>query len=186
METQLWMSVESTHPDALRLTMSRDLHIGQMDVSPGIITMVGRRTKAALLGQMLGLHERIPAHNQVHLWTSPSLNGQDPILVIDCEAHVAASSRASAPVVTGRSSSWEFSDMDRQSLCGLLCDRVFGIFSGLGGQRAVARSASAHPTRRGNVLRHLRREDRRAPSSIAPVQRPTRSEGVCRRGCYSA
>lgn len=150
MEPRPWISCENS-PGGIVLTKHDQSIFPRTlaDVKPTYITMIGRKTKATLLAQILATRTPRPAHNQVYLCTTSRFQiDQTPVVMIDSEIHETLPNTAvTKSPANSTARSWKLELSEGKHLGSILCDRIFTPFSSvicffasdLGGQKAVAR-----------------------------------------------
>ena len=115
------------------------------DAKPSYITFLGKRSKAILLGHILGKNADVPVHKQIYLWCSPRLRGGNtPIVVIDCNVQNTNSPDPN-PIRQTRNTT-VLTVPDTTNISATLCGSIFSLFSSviccfvddIGGPAAVA------------------------------------------------
>jgi hypothetical protein len=124
---------------------------------PSIVTLVGKRTKAVLLGEMLANDIAIPVHKDVFLWSSPKMRGEGgyaPLVIIDCGIQNSHSQPPPSSICVSSRPKHIWSMPRIENFSAALCGHIFSPFSGvlccfvsdLGGPRGVAKWLAALAT----------------------------------------
>jgi hypothetical protein len=153
MATLPWLTL-TTSPGGNTLTCHEPpLHLQNTTVEscskPSYITIVGKRSKSALLDQMLGDAASVPVHRDVYLWSSPQMRtgAGAPLVIIDCGVQNSNLQPADYALINGTQTSKSLPIPFTESINAMLCGKVFSPFSSvlccvvsdLGGPKAVAK-----------------------------------------------
>jgi hypothetical protein len=153
MATLPWLTL-TTSPGGNTLTCHEPpLHLQNTTVEscskPSYITIVGKRSKSALLDQMLGDAASVPVHRDVYLWSSPQMRtgAGAPLVIIDCGVQNSNQQPADSALINGTQTSKSLPIPFTESINAMLCGTVFSPFSSvlccvvsdLGGPKAVAK-----------------------------------------------
>jgi hypothetical protein len=145
-----WITYKNS-PKGGVLTQNSRITDGRADprnITPSLLTIVGRKFKTTLLEQLLGT-PTIPVHQQVYLRAlSKRRYGQTPIMLIDCGVL-----RGQQPVVpSSNSTSWDIPA--QENVTATLTSRIFSPFSSviayfvsdLGGLKSMAEWLASQAT----------------------------------------